>query len=126
MGPSKQNTNQTSIVELLENDKSEATSFDAVTHISYFREKFSFYSLYFDCWDVNLIANNTAMNLRIARLAGKPHVDCCSHKLNLEVEIMTYQYGDLFETIESIQETMVTKKQLKNATLLRNLTHYRA
>lgn len=38
--------------------------------------------------------------------------------------MMTDQSGDLFETIETVQETTITANQLKNAALLRNLTHY--
>lgn len=51
-------------------------SFDAETLLSYIRDIFLFYGIYFDNSKVCFIVNSTSTNLKIARLVGKPLVVC--------------------------------------------------
>eukprot|EP00171_Calliarthron_tuberculosum_P007217 IDg7217t1 len=51
-------------------------------------EIMTFFGQEFMNWCMCLIAENTNTNLRVARLAKKPHVGCNSHKLNLELSML--------------------------------------
>lgn len=62
------------------------------------------------------------MNRRTARIAGKPHIGCASHKLNLEVREMLCKHPDLCGVIKSVHDIMKMAKSLKNQAILRNLT----
>eukprot|EP00171_Calliarthron_tuberculosum_P002931 IDg2931t1 len=102
----------------------EAESFDADTHIRYLDEIFKFYSQDVYKWTTCSIADNCAVNKRLAFLLNVPHVGCMSHKLNSEVKEMVQRDASLARTIDSIHETMTNcKRRLKNRAMLRNLTH---
>jgi hypothetical protein len=90
--------------------------------MNFFEETLQYYGLTLD-WVKAIIADNTATNLRAARLRNKPHVGCNNHKLNLDIELMVSGDNQLSQAIDCIHETMKAAKQkLKNSALLRNLT----
>lgn len=100
----------------------ETISFNATTHLSFFRDNFQFFGQDFNDWCVCLISDNCKTNMKIASDCGKPMIGCYSHKLNLEVNRMINSTSDLDETLESIHDTMsAAKSRLKNKTMLRNL-----
>lgn len=73
-------------------------------------------------WCLCLIADNTCTSQRVDSIYYKQIVRCSSHKLNLEVHNMLDSYDDLCNTIDNVHETVRAEMQLKNATLLRNIT----
>ena len=89
-------------------------------------EVLSLYGQKLNQWCTCLIADNTNLNCKIARLCGVPHIWCNSYKLNLEVNSMMNRHADLKSTISCIHDLMrAAKSGLKNAALLRNLTELR-
>ncbi len=102
----------------------ETSKFNAETHKKFFEDTFSqYYKKDLLTWNKASICDNTSTNLRIARLLGNPHVGCCNHKLNLDVELMVANSDDLKNCVSSVHNTMASAKmKLKNAALLRNLT----
>lgn len=101
----------------------ESITFNARTHLSFFRDNFQFFGQRFDEWCVCVITDNCSTNRKIATDCGKPMIGCYSHKLNLEVNLMIKNMRDLDKTITCIHETMrAAKAKLKNTTMLRNLT----
>jgi len=112
--------NDQSDIEFDESD--EATKFNAEAHLNFFRTIFIYYKQVFDQWVICLIGDNVAVNIRTSRLAGKPHVGCASHRLNLEVQAMVRKNKDMSGVIDSVHEIMKMAKRLKNQAILRNLT----
>ncbi len=107
-------------------EENEAATFDAEAHIRYFKETMSFYGLDLETWTRGFIADNCAVNLRIARNCGKPHAGCVSHKLNLEVNEMLTNHVDLDCTISSVLDTTKSAKQkLRNEVIFQNITSFR-
>ena len=103
-------------------DMNETISFNAETHLSFFRDNFEFFGQTFDNWCICLISDNCNTNKKIASDCGKPMVGCYSHKLNLEVTRMISSTPDLKDTLASVHETMsAAKSKLKNKAMLRNL-----
>jgi hypothetical protein len=102
-----------------------ATNFTAETHIKYFEDMFLYYGCNLRDWAICQIADNCSVNKKIAVDLGIPHVGCKNHLLNLEVKRMTKNTDDLKETIESVHNTMLQCKTLKNSSLLRNLVNLR-
>lgn len=72
-----------------------------------------------------LIADNTSVNHKIARLYQKQVIGCMSHRLNLQVNAMIEQHQDLSNILDQVHETMISAKQLKSAAVLRKLTEYK-
>eukprot|EP00171_Calliarthron_tuberculosum_P001491 IDg1491t1 len=102
---------------------SEATSFDAVTHIRHFEDVFSVFDLNLHEWTVCIIGDNASVNRLVSELLGKPFIGCASHKLNLEVQRMIRKDKALSDLIDSIHATMSScHRKLRDRAMLRNLT----
>ncbi|KAI0559108.1 Ribonuclease H-like protein [Gracilaria domingensis] len=102
----------------------EAVDFSASTHLDHLREMFLFYEVDVYEWMLCQTADNCAVNKKVAKLLGIPHVACKSHLLNLEVNHMVNITADLESTLTSVHETMTQCKQrLCNAALLRNIVN---
>ena len=91
----------------------EATTFNAETHLAFFRAVFQFYAQSFDSWCVCLVSDNTSTNMRVARLCGKPIIVCMSHLLNLEVNSMFSSSPGMERTVDAVHNTMKAAKQIK-------------
>lgn len=108
-----------------EQENTEATRFDAETHVHQLEDIFRFYNCDVHDWTLCTIGDNCAVNKRISRLLQVPHVGCMSHKLNLEVKAMVKRHHLLRSTIDSVQQTMSDcKRRLRNRAILRNLTRF--
>jgi len=106
-------------------DEDEAVEFTAEAHVQFFKDTFSFYAIEnIYSWLVASIADNAKVNLKVARLLKVAHIGCKSHLLNLDVEAWVDSDVSLSSTLDSVHSTMkAAKAKLKNAAILRNLTH---
>eukprot|EP00171_Calliarthron_tuberculosum_P000936 IDg936t1 len=84
----------------------EAEQFDAKAHLRHLVETFNLFKQNVYQWVLCSIADNCAVNKRLAKLLHVPHVGCMSHKLNSEVKEMVKIDKSLSKTIDSINETM--------------------
>lgn len=103
------------------------SSFNAVAHVQFFSETLSYYGVQqIADFAVAQVADNCAVDLAIARNIGIPHINCTSHLLASEVNLMITEdatASGLTNTIESVAVTMkAAKKSIKNRAILRNLT----
>jgi hypothetical protein len=103
------------------------TSFNAAAHVQYFSDTLSYYGIeQIADFAVSQCADNCSVNLAIARAMGIPHVNCTSHLLASEVNLMIKTDATLTgltKTIEAVAETMkAAKNSIKNRAILRNLT----
>ena len=102
----------------------EATSFDAETHVAFFRETFDAFDINFDDWCVFILAGNGRVNNRIATLVSKPQVSCMSHRLNFEINIIVLNSPQVNKTIQQIHEVMrYVKTHTKNRKAKKTHTH---
>jgi hypothetical protein len=66
------------------------------------------------------MVDNCSVNLKIAKLLGKPHTGCQQHhKLNLEVNYMIAEWPILKALIEKVNDCQKSvKTKLENAAIL--------
>ena len=101
----------------------ECIRFTAEVHAQFIRDTFAWYKVDPVKWIICQIADNAAVNQKIAKLLSIPHIPCKNHLLNSEVNYMTSKSNELSDVLESVQKTMrQCKKSLRNAAVLRNLT----
>jgi hypothetical protein len=103
------------------------SSFNAAAHVQFFSGTLSYPRVQqIADFAVAQVADNYAVNLAIAKNMGIPHVNCTSHLLASEVNLMITEDATptgLTNTIESVAATMkATKNSIKNRAILRNLT----
>ena len=94
-------------VERERSSEEEATTFNAVAHLKFFREILALYHIEFDSWCICLLDNNTAVDHKTARDCNKPSVGCLSHKLQLYVNVMVLEHEELSEVLDSVYSTMI-------------------
>ena len=106
-----------------EDCSNETTAFSTECYVKFMKETVEVFDCDFDEWFIALIGDNISTNKRIAYIAGKPHIGCASHKLNMEVRFMVNCHADLRTTLSTMHDTMrEVKSKLKSAAVLRNLT----
>ena len=104
-------------------DDEETTYFSSKVHAHHFREIFDIYNVSLQSWLVCQVADNCAVNKKIAQILKVPHVGCCSHKLHLEATRMVDNNFTLLSVLNVIEKVMTEcKSKLKNRSLLRNLS----
>jgi hypothetical protein len=105
----------------------ETAKFNAKVHANYFTTTLhDYYDIDLKRWAKAIIADNAPTNIKTAKILKIPHVGCCSHKLNLDVELMVSGNSQMKETISTIHDVMACAKQkLRNAAVLRNITDLR-
>ena len=65
------------------------------------------------------VADNCAMNIKVAEILEIPHVGCNNHLLNSEVNSWVKKYSTVENTLESVKKTMKSaKNSLKNSAVL--------
>lgn len=52
----------------------ECTSFDAESHVQFFKETCEVYDIEFDKWVLCFISDNVSVNERISRISNIPHI----------------------------------------------------
>ena len=77
------------------NATDETTNFNAITHLSFFREQFSYFAQDFDDWTACLVGDNCSTDKKISMLCKKPLVGCMIHKLNWDVNKMMNESTDM-------------------------------
>lgn len=112
-------------IDTKDSSQDEATKFNTETRKQFFEESLNFYNIKLNERWKCLIADKTSVNHKIARLCGVPAIGCTNHRLNLQVERMIQEDSELGNVVESINSTTLEAKQLKNAAVFRNLTHYK-
>lgn len=76
-----------------------ATTYDARTHVQFFRDTLSFYKQDLEEWCVCFISDKASVNRKIARICDIPTVVCLSHKLHLDFCAMIASAVDMKERI---------------------------
>lgn len=104
-------------------DGYETTNFNGDNHWNCFRTVLDFFKMDFDNRYLCLIIDNASNNIIVAKIPKLPHLGCCSHKLNIEVNAMVDRHLGLRIAIDSVGETMAcAKSKLNNAAIVRNMT----
>ena len=110
----------------LSREPTEAVTFNAETHVKFFRETFDVYGIDLDSWCLCIIADNAKVKFKIARILQKPIVGCASHKLNLEINYMVRNTSPLNIVILAVHDVIkYVKTRLRSAATVRNLTDLR-
>lgn len=83
----------------------------------------SYYGLDVKQWALAIIADNAAVNKKLASLLRIPDVACKSHLLNLQAERMVKQNTNMNEVIESVHKTLAGfRNSYKNRAVLSEYT----
>ena len=101
------------------------SNFTAETHAKHFETVFKdYYGIQVRDWAKASIADNCKVNLKVAKLLGIPHVGCCNHKLNLDMNDWIDSNTRMRESMDHIADVMKkAKTKLKHTAMLRNMTH---
>lgn len=88
-------------------DVEETTVFNAQTQVNHFEEVFKeFYDVDIRDWAICQTADDVAVNKKIARILGIPHIGCKNYLLALQVSKMVNNNPELQSAIQSVHKTM--------------------
>ena len=102
----------------------ETMRFTAEAHINHIGKVFEMFGIQnYKEWLINQTADNAAVNIKVSKILGIPHVACKSRCLNLEINLMCRDVTDLNNCIKSVHQMMAQcKGRLTTAALLRNIS----
>ena len=102
--------------------KDEAVKFDAEHHVNHLRETFLYYNKTVDEFVRCQCADSAAVNIKVARMLGIPHISCKNHCLSLESNRMVENDADLRDVTRRVLElAAVVRASAKASTALRNV-----